>query len=79
MRAAVLADDPELLLKRCAEQQKMNSLDLEKRRVELLAAECAKYFDRDGVKDPNVIPSYSKAQINELVRETAFRFTVFLR
>lgn len=66
MREAVLEEDPTKVMA-ALQPDETAAEQMRKQRVEVLARECNKYYGRNGVKHPGVLPGYSKEQIDELV------------
>jgi hypothetical protein len=66
MKEAVLADDPTKVMEALRPDETAQE-QLRRQRVEVLARECNKYYGRNGVKHPGVLPGYSREQLDELV------------
>lgn len=66
MKEAVLDDDPTKVMAALQPDEEAMQ-QLRKQRVDVLARECNKYYGKNGVKNPGVLPGYSKEQIDELV------------
>lgn len=66
MKEAVLDNDPTKVMEALRPDETARE-QLRKQRVEVLARECNKYYGRNGVKHPGVLPGYSQEQLDELV------------